>query len=296
MNLLRALSLCAARNPHELRLRHGTPKGECRSRREPATEYLIDHSRYVPLPLKALRVSGSRACPFWLLRCARAQSTSAHNDSWAAFVFLALLTACSGSTAPPVSPAASHSSLVVTVEKDTSRGETRYLIARGECRLVWEIRDVEPQVILHRTDCALPLSEQAPLIEALWQALPVAQPSQLSWGRLCPDTGCAERQLSQRLALAAYRSPDWDVARGRPLRGHENEFVRRIANAAPIYPELRELFARQGYLIEVSGVEKVLVMPASQLPYYAALQAEGVSATAKLPFDAQTWFRLRPAS
>ena len=42
----------------------------------------------------------------------------------------------------------------------------------------------------------------------------------------------------------------------------------------PIYPELRDLFARQGYLIEVSGVEKVLVMPASQLPYYAALQAE----------------------
>jgi hypothetical protein len=206
---------------------------------------------------------------------------------------VAALAACSEPAPPPASSAARPVAPGVTIEHDARPGETHYLIARGACRIRWELRAVEPQVLLHRAHCTLPLAQQAPMFEMLWRALP---PGQLFWGRLCPDAGCGERELSQRLALAAFRAPEWDARRGRPLQGHENAVVRQLANAAPIYPELRELFAGLGQTVELSGVEKVLVAPAATLPYWPALQAAGVPADAKLPYDALAWFSLMPSS
>jgi hypothetical protein len=208
----------------------------------------------------------------------------------------ATLVACSEPAPPPASGAARPVAPAVTIERDARPGETHYRIASGACHIRWELRAVEPQVLLQRAHCTLPLTRQAPLLEALWQALPPAPARQLFWGRLCPDAGCGERELSQRLALAAYRAPEWDARRGRPVQGHENAVVRQLANAAPIYPELREGFARQGWVIELSGVEKVLVAPAAVLPYWPALQAASVPADAKLHYDALAWFRLMPSS
>jgi hypothetical protein len=212
------------------------------------------------------------------------------------YAVVVALTACSEPAPPPASGAARPATPAVTIEHDARPGETHYRIASGACRIRWELRAVEPQVLLHRAQCTLPLAEQMPLLEALWQALPPAPARQLFWGRLCPDAGCGERELSQRLALAAFRAPEWDARRGRPVQGHENAVVRQLANAAAIYPELREGFARRGWVIELSGVEKVLVAPASALPYWPALQAAGVPADAKLPYDALAWFRLTPSS
>jgi hypothetical protein len=81
--------------------------------------------------------------------------------------------------------------------------------------------------------------------------------------------------LSERLTLAAGKSPLWDRVKGRPRSGHENKFVKEIANQAMIYPELKEMFARHGYEIEVSAVEKVFIDPQTKLPY-----------------DCLTWFSL----
>ncbi|HXG28073.1 MAG TPA: hypothetical protein VNJ47_04405 [Nevskiales bacterium] len=211
-------------------------------------------------------------------------------------VAVAALAACSEPAPPPAPSTARPVAPGVTIEHDARPGEAHYLIASGACRIRWELRTVEPQVLLQRAQCTLPLTEQVPLLEALWQALPPAPVRQLFWGRLCPDAGCGGRELSQRLALAAFGAPEWDARRGRPVRGHENAVVQQLANAVPIYPELRAGFARQGWKIELSGVEKVLVAPAAALPYWPALQAAGVPADAKLPYDALAWFRLTPSS
>jgi hypothetical protein len=85
-------------------------------------------------------------------------------------------------------------------------------------------------------------------------------------GRLIEAFG-ADRTMSERLSLAASKSPLWDQAKGDPRIGSENKFVKEIANQAMIYPELKEMFARHGYEIQVSNVEKVLIDPQTKLPY-----------------------------
>lgn len=206
-----------------------------------------------------------------------------------------LLVACSdgGPRAPTVQPASSPAPVVT---RSDSGGEISYHVADDACHIHWNIRVTQPDVIQHRSNCRLLLQAQQPLLQALWEATaPAAGTSlQLFWGRLCPDAGCGERQLSQRLALAAFHSPAWDTGRGQPASGHANAFVRTLANAQPIYPEMKTFFAQQGYTFELSGVEKVLVSPASDLPYYDVLRQQGVPPEAKLPFDAQAWFRLTP--
>jgi hypothetical protein len=95
-----------------------------------------------------------------------------------------------------------------------------------------------------------------------------------------------------RLALAAYRSPQWDVRRGRPLSGDLNRFVKDLANREPIYPELRALFVRFHRSISIASVEKVRVLKAENLPFYGELKKQGVQAADKLPFDCMVWFSL----
>jgi hypothetical protein len=112
----------------------------------------------------------------------------------------------------------------------------------------------------------------------------------LSWGRLYPD-GKPDPTLAVRLAVAAKRSPQWDAARGRPSGGDPNGFVRKLANDAMIYAELRE-FRKAGLDIRISVVEKVLVLPARQLPFFDRLAAEGVKPADRLPFDCITWFAI----
>jgi len=188
--------------------------------------------------------------------------------------------------------------LVEKIRNPESR-ETIYRITNGECSLSWVLRDAEVDqgVALYRPNCSLPLKNQVPLIFELLKAvvqsgtLPQAEWI-LYWGRLTPSNGrCFE--LSQRLMLAAHQSKDWDVKRGKPRQGHENVFVRHIAEQAGIYQELKEIFQAQGFVLLVSNVEKVLILKAKDSPCYANLKSRGVGPEEKLPFDCQLWFRVQ---
>ena len=96
--------------------------------------------------------------------------------------------------------------------------------------------------------------------------------------------------LAVRLALAAKRSPEWDAARGAPRGGDINGWVRKLANDALIYEELRPVFREVGLEIRCASVEKVLILPAGKLPFFDKLREAGAQAKDKLPFDCQTWF------
>jgi len=165
----------------------------------------------------------------------------------------------------------------------------------GDCRISWTAYESDPnrRVIAHRPSCTLPLGEQAPLIAQLLQdVLKTGELRTLSWGRLFPD-GPRDTTMSARLALAAKRSPGWDAAKGIPRNGNINGFVRKLANEAAIYEELRPVFGQAGLSLELTSVEKVLVLPAAQLPFFEMLKKEGVRARDRLPFDCQTWFAIR---
>ena len=171
-----------------------------------------------------------------------------------------------------------------------------FTVRSGDCAISWQIlpSDSSRIVVQHRSDCGLPLGEQAPLIADLLRRVP-APFQTLSWGRLCPD-GARDLTMPVRLALAARRSLGWDARRGVPHAGDPNGFVRKLANDALIYRELQRVFAAAGLDLRLAAVEKVLVLSARELPFFDRLRAGGARPSDKLPFDCQAWFSVRPGS
>jgi hypothetical protein len=189
----------------------------------------------------------------------------------------------------------------VLVEYDSALRDTSYTVVAGDCRISWKVYESETSrgVIRHRADCGLTLGAQAPLIakvlrKAMESKAEAAQFRTLSWGRLYPD-GARDATLAVRLALAAKHSPEWDAARGVPRGGDINGWVRKLANDALIYEELRPVFREVGLEIRLASVEKVLILPAGKLPFFDKLREGGAQAKDKLPFDCQTWFSVSPA-
>lgn len=189
----------------------------------------------------------------------------------------------------------------VVVKDDPEYRETDYTIVSGDCRITWTVYKTEANrgVIRHRSDCGLALAEQAPLIgkvlrKVMATDVEAAGFRTLSWGRLCPD-GARDVTMPVRLVLAAKRSAEWDAVKGAPRGGDVNGWVRKLANEALIYEELRPVFSQSGLDLRLSSVEKVLVQPAERLAFFEKLREGGVRAHDRVPFDFQAWFSVRPA-
>jgi hypothetical protein len=187
----------------------------------------------------------------------------------------------------------------IVVERDPELQETTFAISAGDCRISWTVYGSEENrgVIRHRSDCGLTLGEQAPLIGKLLRKVmeagtDAARFRTLMWGRLYPDEA-RDATMSARLALAAKRSADWDPIRGTPRGGDINGWVRKLANEAMIYEELRAILRESSLEIRLATVEKVLVQKARLLPFFAQLGEAGVRPNDKLPFDCQAWFSVR---
>ena len=213
---------------------------------------------------------------------------------------LGALVACTGGRAPG-GGGASKDKDEVAVKDGPENRETDYTIVSGDCRITWTVYRTEANrgVIRHRSDCGLALAEQAPLIGKILRKVMAADAEAagfrtLSWGRLHPD-GARDLTMPARLALAAARSAEWDKAKGAPRGGDVNGWVRKLANEAPIYEELRPVFSQSGLDIRLSSVEKVLVQPAGRLEFFEKLREGGVRASDRVPFDCQAWFSVRPA-
>lgn len=192
---------------------------------------------------------------------------------------------------------AGSDSPAVMVERSTNNNATTYSIALNDCKIEWIARNTEVGVVKLWSQCTLPLSQQMPLIERLYEEFLRTDKNAralrtLFLGEIDPDTGNGPRDMSIRLALGAHKSSRWDAQRGDARNGNINGFVKDLANREMIYPELKELFGRFHQNIRVTYVEKVLVQRADQLPYYDLLKAQGVQASEKLPFDCMTWFAI----
>jgi hypothetical protein len=186
----------------------------------------------------------------------------------------------------------------VIVENSSQWNATIYHISSKDCTIQWIARNSEIGVIKYWSQCTLSLAEQLPLLEKICAEFfskdKNAQAFRtLFWGRLAPDEARPGLQeMSLRLALAAHKSPGWDVKRGKPKNGDINGFVKDLANRENIYLELKELFERFHKSIKFSCAEKVLVQKAEKLPFFDQLKKKGIKAADKLPFDCMTWFSI----
>jgi hypothetical protein len=145
--------------------------------------------------------------------------------------------------------------------------ETVYALEDKSLSLTTDDTEGDEHILRLRSHSELPLKEQVAIISRILKKVPKERKFRTFFiGRLIDAFG-ADRTMSERLSLAASKSLLWEQAKGDPRIGHENKFVKEIANQAMIYSELKEMFARHGYEIQISNVEKVLIDPQSKLPY-----------------------------
>jgi hypothetical protein len=104
-------------------------------------------------------------------------------------------------------------------------------------------------------------------------------------------------EWSERLALAAGRSPSWDAKAGRPKAGQGlDAFVLSLMSQTDIFSEFEQVLADLHLRVRVSGVEKVSVTRAGSLPFFSAhLAPAGISTSDKVPFDCLIWFSVERA-
>lgn len=191
----------------------------------------------------------------------------------------------------------------VSIEYSVLNKATNYTASRGDCSITWIAYNGGPNlgVIKHSPRCDAPLALQVSLLTKICTALfshdkDAGAFRTLFWGGLEAERRPASQELPLRLALAAYRSPGWDVRKGIPKNRDINGFIKKLANEVPIYPELQELFRPFNRQITLAAVEKVRVLEAYKLPFYSRLKQQGVKATDRLPFDCMAWFSLSPYS
>lgn len=191
----------------------------------------------------------------------------------------------------------------VTIEYSVLNKATNYTASSGDCSITWIAYSGGPNqgVIKHSPRCDAPMALQVMLLTKICSAWfshdkDAGAFRTLFWGGLEAERKPASQELPLRLALAAYRSPGWDIRKGMPKDGDINRFIKKLANGVPIYPELQELFRPFRRRITLTTVEKVRVLEAEKLPFYNRLRQQGVTAKDRLPFDCMAWFSLAPLS
>jgi hypothetical protein len=178
-----------------------------------------------------------------------------------------------------------------------TRGEVEYEIRSGkDCRIRWVVSrtGINAGIAQLRSDCRFTMSEQLPLQSKILARVAADEAGlrTLFWGGLGKWP-----EWSERLALAAARSPSWDAKTGRPKAGKGMDaFVLSLMSQAGIFSEFEQALADLHLRIKVSGAETVSVTRAGSLPFFSAyLAPAGVSAADKLPFDCLTWFSVERA-
>ena len=150
-----------------------------------------------------------------------------------------------------------------------------------ECPVTLESRDETPHRILRlRPSCPIGYTSTHAALRALLAHSADASEARVSFGRIVEYPW-----LSSLLAREASGSRRWDAAAGRPVRGHENQWVARMLAAMPEFTSLFDSWQIAGI-----SVEKVLIKPAAQLPIAAGAP---LPVGARLPYDAILWVTLR---
>jgi hypothetical protein len=188
----------------------------------------------------------------------------------------------------------------VVIAFSAQENVTHYSITDGNCSITWIARNTEPGVIKHHAACGKSLAFQVPLLIKICEAIfnngnHAGVIRLLFWPSLESGTKQPHLEMSYRLALAAFKSPEWNKKMGKPKKEGLNKFVKDLANREMIYPELKEVFGYFNKSITLSTVEKVLVMEAEKLPFYDSLKEEGVKLSDKLPYDCMAWFSVSDA-
>jgi hypothetical protein len=165
----------------------------------------------------------------------------------------------------------------VTVKEDANA--VTFSIQHNSCAVTWEYLK-QSHSLKQTSTCASP-AEQALLVRELLNEFRKDGKKLDSLASIGVDP--KEAGISFRMALAVHQSMG-GCRKTTPYDSLEKAF-----NDADILKELRESFESAGVRLKVGGIEKVSLMPASQLPYYDLLEKQGVKSNELLPYDCWLW-------
>lgn len=172
------------------------------------------------------------------------------------------------------------------------QADDTFSIHLPECAARLEVRAVEADILMVRSECPLSLNSLSQLLDAGFQglfsdhSLPIHS---IYLGRLMNYP-----EWSQALAKSAAQSPEWNSIRGRPRKvgENDNQRVRLLLNGLAYPLKLKPVFAQYGQVACVANVEKVLVFKAKDIFQNVAELPNKISPQARLPVDAQIWLKL----
>lgn len=175
-----------------------------------------------------------------------------------------------------------------------ARAEDRVIAdaAAGECILRVEAAENWPALRLRALHprgepCAAGQETVVRLLEQAFARLDSVAPGReftsISFGRLIDYPW-----MVRFLAESAASDRNWDAVSGKPKAVHENRYVADVLARREIAGPLEAPLRRHGYRIAGASVEKVLIGGVDNVPGW-----DGPLRSARIPFDAQTWFRLR---
>lgn len=190
-------------------------------------------------------------------------------------------------------------SVDVNIQSIPELKEQHYFIKNGPCifKLVLSTSSLNKSVLSNKSNCELPeknqLSPMKALIHEVFRDKGRAEHLKtFFWGRLARSKGGTAKETSYRLALSAWRSPEWNPVLGKPIRGNINKFCVNLAQKNRIYPEIADMFSDVGKTALWESCEKVLVTEAENLSFFNRLKKQGVKPKDRLPFDCMVWFSL----
>ena len=93
--------------------------------------------------------------------------------------------------------------------------------------------------------------------------------------------------LCEYLAVYAYKDPQWNKDKGKPMSMDLYKYVSAILSKKEIISQFEDASGDGGYTIMAVTLEKVLVGHFSDVPLYQGKMLPG-----KVPFDAVVWLRL----
>jgi len=165
----------------------------------------------------------------------------------------------------------------VTVKEDANA--VTYSIQHNSCAVTWEYLR-QSHSMKQTSTCASP-DEQALLVRELLNEFRKDGKKLDSLASIGVDP--KEAGISFRMALAVHQYM------GGCRKTTPYDSIEKAFNDADILKELREPFESAGVRLKVGGIEKVSLMPASQLPFYDLLEKQGVKSNELLPYDCWLW-------
>jgi hypothetical protein len=175
----------------------------------------------------------------------------------------------------------------VSVQPRLGGAEVVYQVSDGISRITWTVfkTKLNEGIIKQESQAAEPLAAQLPLISALLRKVledksVAANFHTLGVGNLDSIDG-----MSEKLALAAHQSPDWNSAKGQPRTSLLNNFVLNLLKTDHFYDQLQKVFQTFHRTVTVVGVEQVQVSKAGDLSFFDRLRRAGIRKSDRVPYN-----------